>query len=75
MFNYKARQSCSLSSVVEHQLPKLVIRVRFPQAAPKMLNFPLIYPKKGIFINDEDIPLPTFRNWNSGVASKDILDC
>ena len=56
MFNYKARQSCSLSSVVEHQLPKLVIRVRFPQAAPKMLNFPLIYPKKGIFINDENIP-------------------
>lgn len=50
MFNYKATWSCSLSSVVEHQLPKLVIRVRFPQAAPKMLNFPLIYPKRGFFI-------------------------
>lgn len=55
MFNYKATWSCSLSSVVEHQLPKLVIRVRFPQAAPKMLNFPLIYPKKGIFYNGKKI--------------------
>lgn len=61
MFNYKAGWSCSLSSVVEHQLPKLVIRVRFPQAAPKMLNFPFIYPKKGIFINDENIPWIAFH--------------
>lgn len=50
MFNYKATWSCSLSSVVEHQLPKLVIRVRFPQAAPKMLDFPLIYQKKDFLL-------------------------
>ena len=75
MFNYKATWSCRLSSVVEHQLPKLVIRVRFPQAAPKMLNFPLIYPKKGIFINDEKIHDELSKIGIMVVASKNILDC
>lgn len=34
LFCVNIYHACGRSSVVEHQLPKLIIRVRFPPAAP-----------------------------------------